>query len=86
MMKGYIKYLLVLIFFNCTNDLGKNLTISGNIKGLREACLKKKIYTMVYSYFAQNIGVKITKSVNISNLPNSIAKANVLLVKEPRLE
>ena len=29
-MKGYIKYLLVLIFFNCTNDLGKNLIVSGN--------------------------------------------------------
>ena len=44
MMKGYIKYLLVLIFFNCTNDLGKNLTVSGNIKGLR----KGKLYLQKY--------------------------------------
>ena len=43
-MKGYIKYLLVLIFFNCTNDLGKNLTVSGNIKGLR----KGKLYLQKY--------------------------------------
>ena len=43
-MKGYIKYLLILIFFNCTNEVGKNLTISGNIKGLR----KGKLYLQKY--------------------------------------
>ncbi|MDC3050790.1 DUF4369 domain-containing protein [Bacteroidota bacterium] len=43
-MKRYINYLLVLIFFNCTNELGKNLTISGNIKGLR----KGKLYLQKY--------------------------------------
>ena len=43
-MKGYIKYLLIIIFFNCTNDVSKNLTISGNIKGLR----KGKLYLQKY--------------------------------------
>tara|TARA_B100000575_G_scaffold294338_1_gene309595 strand:+ start:2675 stop:3379 length:705 start_codon:yes stop_codon:yes gene_type:complete len=43
-MKGYIKYLLIIIFFNCANDVSKNLTISGNIKGLR----KGKLYLQKY--------------------------------------
>ena len=55
-MKGYIKYLLVLIFFNCTNELGKNLTISGNIKGLR----KGKLYLQKY--------INDTTLINIDSL------------------
>ena len=55
-MKRYINYLLVLIFFNCTNELGKNLTISGNIKGLR----KGKLYLQKY--------INDTTLINIDSL------------------
>ena len=43
-MKQYIKYLWLLLFFNCTNEVDKNLTISGSIKGLR----KGKLYLQKY--------------------------------------
>ena len=55
-MKRYINYLLVLIFFNCTNELGKNVTISGNIKGLR----KGKLYLQKY--------INDTTLINIDSL------------------
>ena len=44
-MKEYIKCLLILIFFSCTNDPGKNLNISGSIKGLRKGELYLQKYT-----------------------------------------
>ena len=43
-MKRYIKYLLLLFFFNCTNNINKNISISGSIKGLR----KGKLYLQKY--------------------------------------
>jgi hypothetical protein len=43
-MKRYIKYLLLLFFFNCTNNVNKNISISGSIKGLR----KGKLYLQKY--------------------------------------
>ena len=43
-MKPYIKYLCLLLFFNCTNDAVKNLNVSGSIKGLR----KGKLYLQKY--------------------------------------
>ena len=43
-MKTYIKYLFFLIFLKCTNDVNKNLNISGSIKGLR----KGKLYLQKY--------------------------------------
>ena len=44
-MKGYIKFLLILTFVSCTNDIGKNLTISGSIKGLRKGKLYLQKFT-----------------------------------------
>jgi hypothetical protein len=43
-MKRYIKYLLLLFFFGCTNNVNKNISISGSIKGLR----KGKLYLQKY--------------------------------------
>ena len=43
-MKRYIKYLLLLFFFSCTNNVNKNISISGSIKGLR----KGKLYLQKY--------------------------------------
>ncbi len=43
-MKPYIKYLFLLLFFKCTNDINKNLNISGSVKGLR----KGKLYLQKY--------------------------------------
>ncbi len=43
-MKQYIKYLWLLLFFNCTNEVDKNLNVSGSIKGLR----KGKLYLQKY--------------------------------------
>tara|TARA_B100001027_G_scaffold44062_1_gene28483 strand:+ start:141 stop:842 length:702 start_codon:yes stop_codon:yes gene_type:complete len=43
-MKPYIKYLFLLLFFKCTNDIDKNLNISGSVKGLR----KGKLYLQKY--------------------------------------
>ena len=44
-MKGYIKCLLILTLVSCTNDIGKNLTISGSIKGLRKGKLYLQKFT-----------------------------------------
>ena len=49
-MKGYIKCLLILTFVSCTNDISKNLSVSGSIKGLR----KGKLYLQK---FIKNIKV-----------------------------
>ena len=43
-MKRFLKYFLLLCFFKCSNDLDKNLNISGSIKGLR----KGKLYLQKY--------------------------------------
>ena len=43
-MKPYIKYLFLLLFLKCTNDINKNLNISGSVKGLR----KGKLYLQKY--------------------------------------
>ena len=43
-MKRFLKYFLLLFFVKCSNDLDKNLNISGSIKGLR----KGKLYLQKY--------------------------------------
>ena len=55
-MKPYIKYLLLLLFFNCTNEINKNLNISGSVKGLR----KGKLYLQKY--------INDTTLINIDSL------------------
>ena len=45
-----------------------------------------KIHILIYNYFAQNMGVRITSKVNISKRPKSIAKASTPFVKELMLE
>ena len=44
-MKGYIKCLLILTFVSCTNDISKNLSVSGSIKGLRKGKLYLQKFT-----------------------------------------
>ncbi len=44
-MKGYIKCLLILIFVSCTNDISKNLSVYGSIKGLRKGKLYLQKFT-----------------------------------------
>ncbi len=55
-MKPYIKYLCLLLFFNCTNETVKNLNISGRVKGLR----KGKLYLQKY--------INDTTLINIDSL------------------
>tara|TARA_B100000963_G_scaffold340150_1_gene338519 strand:- start:9731 stop:10450 length:720 start_codon:yes stop_codon:yes gene_type:complete len=43
-MRRFLKYFLLFFFFKCSNDLDKNLNISGSIKGLR----KGKLYLQKY--------------------------------------
>ena len=45
-----------------------------------------KIHILIYNYFAQNMGLRITSKVNISKRPKSIAKARIPFVKELMLE
>ena len=62
--------------------MNDQLIMPGNIKDLKEAFPKIKIYILIFNYLAQNIGVKITNRVKISNLPNNIAKARTPLDNE----
>ena len=55
-MKRFLKYFLLLCFFKCSNDLDKNLNISGSIKGLR----KGKLYLQKY--------INDTTLINIDSL------------------
>ena len=44
-----------------------------------------KIHIKIYNYFCQSIGVNKIKRVNISNLPNIIAKDNIIFPTEETL-
>lgn len=62
-MKRFLKYFLLLFFVKCSNDLDKNLNISGSIKGLR----KGKLY--LQKYVNDSILIDID-SLNIDGVEN----------------
>ena len=62
-MKPYIKYLFLLLFFKCTNDINKNLNISGSVKGLR----KGKLYLQKYINDTTLINIDSLKIEGVEN-------------------
>ena len=56
--------------------------ILGSIKGLKEVTDFLRTPIKDCNYLLQNIGVKITNKVKISNLPSNIAKAKIPLLAE----
>jgi len=62
-MKRFLKYFLLLFFFKCSNDLDKNLNITGSIKGLR----KGKLYLQKYVNDTMLIDIDSLKIDGVEN-------------------
>ena len=63
MMKKYIKYIFLLLFFQCASDADKNLNISGSVKGLR----KGKLYLQKYINDTTLINIDSLKIEGVEN-------------------
>ena len=63
MMKKYIKYIFILLFFKCASDTDKNLNISGSVKGLR----KGKLYLQKYINDTTLINIDSLKIEGVEN-------------------
>ena len=54
----------------------------GNIKDIKNSC-RERTHTKIFKdYFCQKIGINKTNNVNISSLPNIMAKDNIALPAE----
>ena len=51
----------------------------GNIKDIKNSCRERTLTKIFKYYFCQKIGINKTNNVNISSLPNIMAKDNIAL-------